>query len=85
MADSERLCAMEPHLVEKISVANGLHPWKTEANSFFEPLKRQTKIAADATLSFYFYLSKEIRLIVSCDFFAEDSHEISSLIFSEKQ
>ena len=28
------------------------------------PLKRQTKIAADDTLFFYFYLSREIRLDV---------------------
>ena len=31
------------------------------------PLKRQTKIAADDTLFVYFYLSKKIRLDVSCD------------------
>ena len=30
-------------------------------------VKRQTKIAADGTLFFYFYLSKEIRLAVSCE------------------
>ena len=42
-------------------------------------LKCQPKIAADDTLLFYFYLSKEIRLGVSCE-----SSEISSLIFSEK-
>ena len=31
------------------------------------PLMRQTKIAADDTLFFYFYISKEIRLDVSCE------------------
>ena len=35
--------------------------------SFLKPLKRQTKIAADDTLFFYFYLSKEIRLDISCE------------------
>ena len=32
-----------------------------------EPLKRQTKIAADDILIFNFYLSKEIRLDFSCE------------------
>ena len=31
------------------------------------PLPSQTKIAADDTLFFYFYRSKEIRLDVSCE------------------
>ena len=31
------------------------------------PLKRQTKIAADDNLIFYFYLSKKIRLDFSCE------------------
>ena len=31
------------------------------------PLKRQTKIAADDILVFYFYLSKKIRLDFSCE------------------
>ena len=30
-------------------------------------LKCQTKIAADDTLFFYFYLCKEIRLAISCE------------------
>ena len=30
-------------------------------------IKRQTKIAADDTLIFYFYLSKKIRLDFSCE------------------
>ena len=30
-------------------------------------LKQRTKIAADDTLFFYFYFSKEIRLEVSCE------------------
>ena len=48
----------------------------------FWPLKRQTSIAVDGILTFYFYLSKKIRL----DFFVWlDSLETSSLIFSEKQ
>ena len=33
----------------------------------YKPLKRHIKIAADDTLFFYFYLSKEIRLDVSCE------------------
>ena len=33
----------------------------------FKPLKRQTKIAADDILIFYFYLLKKIRLDFSCD------------------
>ena len=37
-------------------------------------------MAADDTLIFYFYLSKKINLDFSCE---SDSHEISSLIFSE--
>ena len=49
-------------------------------------LKAPIKIAADDTIIiFYFYLSKKIRLDVSCESSALDSHEISSLIFSEKQ
>ena len=48
-----------------------------------QPFKCQTKIAADGILIFYFYLSKKIRLDVSCE--SEDSLETSSLIFSEKQ
>ena len=32
-----------------------------------EPLKRQTKMAADDILIFYFYLSKKIRLDVSSE------------------
>ena len=31
-----------------------------------KPIKRQTKIAADDILIFYFYLSKKIRLDFSC-------------------
>ena len=34
---------------------------------YTKALKPQTKIAADNTLFFYFYLSKEIRLDVSCE------------------
>ena len=48
-----------------------------------QPIKRQTKIAADDILIFYFYLSKKIRLDVSCE--SVDSLETSSLIFSDKQ
>ena len=43
-------------------------------------VKGPKKIAADFYL-FYFYLSKKIRL----DRLAEDSHEILSFIYSEKQ
>ena len=50
-----------------------------------KPLKRQTKIAADDILFFYFYLPEEIRLDVSCESSARQTHEISSLIFYEKQ
>ena len=35
--------------------------------SLFYPLKRQTKIAADDILIFYFYLSKKIKLDFSCE------------------
>ena len=53
-----------------------------------QPLKRQTKIAADDILIFYFHLSKKIRLDFSCESSAraevEDSLETSSLIISEK-
>ena len=45
-----------------------------------KPLKRQTKIAADDTLIFYFYLLKKIRLD-----FRVNSPETSCLIFSVKQ
>ena len=31
------------------------------------PLKRRTKVAADDILIFYFYLSKKIRLDLSCE------------------
>ena len=37
---------------------------------FYLPLKRQTKIAADDILFFYFNLSKKIRLDCSCESFA---------------
>ena len=33
-----------------------------------EPLKHQTKIAAEDILIFYYYLSKKIRLDSSCEF-----------------
>ena len=51
------------------------------------PLKCQTKIAADDTLCFNLYLLKKIRLDILCESSAgtEDSHEISSLIFSEEK
>ena len=46
---------------------------------------RQTKIAADDILIFYFYLSKKVRLDFSGELcLAEDSLETSSLIFSLK-
>ena len=45
------------------TIHTGLHTHAVE----FNPQKRQTKIAADDTLFFYFYLSKEIRLDVSCE------------------
>ena len=51
-------------------------------------LEAPSKIAADDTYYFYFYLSKKIRLFdVSCQSSDkhEDSHEISSIILSEKQ
>ena len=47
---------------------------------FVSPLKRETKIAADGILIFYFYFSKKIRLDFSCD-----SLETSSLIFSKNR
>ena len=47
-----------------------------------QPLKSQTKIAADDILIFYFYLSKKTKLDFSCE---EDSLETPKLIFSENQ
>ena len=48
---------------------------------------RQTKIAADDTLSFYSFIFDENKawcfMWILC--LAEDSHEISNLIFSEKK
>ena len=48
-------------------------------------LKRQTKIAAEDILIFYFYLTKKMRLDFSCESSVQDSLETSSLIFSENQ
>ena len=49
-------------------------------------LKVRAKIAADDNIIFYFCLLKILRHDVSCEScLAEDSHEISCLIFSEKQ
>ena len=56
---------------------------KKHLQNLHKPLKRQTKIAADDILIFYFYLLKKIRLDLSCE--SEDSLKTSSLIFSEKQ
>ena len=51
----------------------------------FFPLKCQTKIAADDTLFFYFYLSKEIRLNVSCESSAKQKiHMKYQVLFSLK-
>ena len=56
----------------------------------FKPLKRQTKIAADDILIFYFYLSKKIRLDVSSDSSAwqrihmKKNHALFSLENNEK-
>ena len=47
-------------------------------------LKGPSKIAADNIFLINFYLSKKIRLDVSCKSSqAEDSHEISSLVLAE--
>ena len=46
------------------------------------PLKRKTKIAADDTLIFYFYLSKKIRLDFNVN--SRGFLETPSLIFSDK-
>ena len=42
----------------------------SSSNNSLLPLKRQTKIAADDNLIFYFYLLKKIRLDFSCESFA---------------
>ena len=47
-------------------------------------LKALYKVAADGTLLFLLLFVKKIRFDVSCESSAEDSHQISSLIFSEK-
>ena len=50
-----------------------------------QPLKRQTKIAADDTLMFYFYLSKKIRLDVSSESSAwQRIHMKHQVLFSLK-
>ena len=41
--------------------------WKIWIANNYWPLKRQTKIAADNILIFYFHLSKKIRLDFSCE------------------
>ena len=51
--------------------------------------KRQAKFVADDILSFlllfiYFFFSEKISIDISCESSAWDSHEISSLIFSER-
>ena len=52
---------------------------------FHQPLKRQTKIAADDTLLFYFYLSKEIKLDISCESSAKQRiHMNYQVLFSLK-
>ena len=49
-------------------------------------IQAPNKIAADDTYFFLLFLSNEIRLDVSCESSTkQNSHEISSLIFSEKQ
>ena len=54
-------------------------------NVFAEPLKRQTKIAADDLLIFYFYLPKKIRLDVSSEFSAKQRiHLKHQVLFSLK-
>ena len=52
----------------------------------------EQKLKQTTHFFFYFYLSKKIRLDALCEssatqilYLAENSHEISSLIFSEKQ
>ena len=40
---------------------------KNSSKIAYLPVKRLTNIAADETLFFYFYLSKQIRLDVSCE------------------
>ena len=48
-------------------------------------LKRQTKIAADDILIFYFYLSKEIKLDFSCESSAwQRIHLTHQVLFSLK-
>ena len=58
-----------------------------ELNRFFQPLKRQTKIAADNILISLLLSFEENKawFFVWIRCLAEDSPETSSLIFSEKQ
>ena len=53
----------------------------------FQPLKRQTKIAADDIIIFYFYFLKKIRLDFSCESSARQRIHMKYqvLFFSEKQ
>ena len=44
-----------------------IYYWVSKLSEIFQPLKPQTKIAADDILIFYFYLSKKIRLDVSSE------------------
>ena len=48
-----------------------------------QPLKRQTIIAADDILIFYFYFSKKIMLDFSCESSDDSLETTPSLIFSE--
>ena len=51
-----------PHSVSK-SLSTGTYvPTQPHCSDAYQPLKRQTKTAADDVLIFYFYLSKKIRL-----------------------
>ena len=52
---------------------------------FSYSLKRATKIAADDTLFFYFYLSKEIMLDVSCESSVKQSIYMKYQVLSMKK
>ena len=52
-------------------------------NFYISTLKALVNTAADDILKYYF--SKNIRFDISCDYLADNSHEMSSLTFTEKQ
>ena len=63
---------------------NGIHK-KVSLCIIINPLKRQTKIAADDILIFFFYLSKKIRLDFLCESSTQQRiHMKHQILFSLK-